>query len=244
MRRFTVSLAGIAVEIQCTHEDTYDMCVPYLCDRPGQFAVSVSQEDIAFEREKSRREAALEGLIWEDFSDGYLETLAVYRKVAVGMLDYDTFLMHGSAVCAHGEGYLFTASSGVGKTTHTRLWLDHIPGAYVVNGDKPLICLRDGQALVCGTPWAGKEAMNTNGLVPLRAICLLERGKENRIQRIGFQEVYPLLIQQTYRPAQAEPLRKTLELLKTLRERVGLYRLQCNMDPEAAWTAYRGMKEQ
>ena len=31
---------------------------------------------------------------------------------------------------------------GVGKTTHTKLWLDNIPGSFVVNGDKPLIRAR------------------------------------------------------------------------------------------------------
>lgn len=33
---------------------------------------------------------------------------------------------------------------GVGKTTHTKLWLDNIPGSFVVNGDKPLIRARSG----------------------------------------------------------------------------------------------------
>ena len=242
MNRFTISLAGIAVEIECLHDEAYDMCVPYLCDRAADFCVRVTPADIEFEREKSLREAWMEHLPPMDYPDAYLETLAVYRKIAVKMLDYDVFLMHGSAVCADGAAYLFTAASGVGKTTHTRLWLSEIAGSFVVNGDKPLIRLNGGRAEVCGTPWAGKEALNTNVVVPLRAVCILERGTENRIERVSFRDVYPFLFQQCYRPAEPEAMRKTMELLKHLSECVGLYRLRCNMNPDAALTAYEGMR--
>ena len=56
------------------------------------------------------------------YSDIYLETMAVYRKIEDKLLDYDTILFHGSAVAVDGVGYLFTAKSGTGKSTHTRLW--------------------------------------------------------------------------------------------------------------------------
>ena len=243
MKRFTVSLAGVAVGVESQYDEVYELCAPYLCEKAEDFSVRVQPGDIAFERKKSARAAVLEGLGQTDFSDAYLETLAVYRKIAEGMLRYDTFLMHGSAVCAEGEAYLFTASSGTGKTTHTRLWLSQIPGAFVVNGDKPLIRLRGDRAEVCGTPWAGKEGMQTNTIVPLRAICLLTRGQENRIEETSFRELYPILLQQTYRPAEAASMRKTMELVKRLGGIVKLYRLQCSMDPEAALTAFTGMRK-
>ena len=242
MKRFSVSLAGVTVGVESRYDEVYALCEPYLCQGAEDFSVGVQQADIEFERKKSVRQAALEGLNQTEFPDSYLETLAVYRKIAVGMLRYDTFLMHGSAVCVDGEAYLFTASSGTGKTTHTNLWLSRIPGAFVVNGDKPLIRLRGDRAEVCGTPWAGKEGMQTNTVAPLRAVCLLTRGKENRIEETTFRELYPMLLQQTYRPTEAAAMRKTMELVKRLGESVKLYRLQCNMDPEAAWTAYNGMR--
>ena len=242
MRRFAVSLAGVTVGVESQHDEVYELCEPYLCQGAEDFSVRVQPGDIAFERKKSARAAVLEGLPQTDFPDGYLETLAIYRKIANGMLDYDTFLMHGSAVCVDGEAYLFTAASGTGKTTHTRLWLSQIPGAFVVNGDKPLIRLRGDRAEVCGTPWAGKEGMQTNTVVPLRAVCLLTRGKENRIEETTFRDLYPVLLQQTYRPTEKAAMEKTMELVKRLGERVKLYRLQCNMDPEAALTAYNGMR--
>lgn len=64
--------------------------------------------------------------------------------------------MHGTVVDHNGQAYMFTAPSGTGKTTHAKLWLDNLPDAFIVNGDKPFIIAGDEQPKACGTPWAGK----------------------------------------------------------------------------------------
>ena len=239
---FNIALAGVSIGVQSLHDEVYRLCADYLTDSEPSFTVSVTDADIAFERMKSDREARFEGRVPEDFSDDYLETLAVYRKIAVELLRFDTLLLHGSVVAVDGCGYLFTAPSGVGKTTHTRLWLDHIPGASIVNGDKPLLRFTSDGVEACGTPWAGKEGLNANTVVPLRAICVLTRGAVNRIAPLSFLEAYPTLLQQSYRPADPEALRRTMELVRALGERVALYRLACNMEGEAARVAYEGMR--
>ena len=78
-----------------------------------------------------------------------------------------------------GQAVLFTAKSGTGKSTHTKLWRDLFgERAVMVNDDKPLLrILKDG-VLVCGTPWDGKHRLSTNCALPLKAICILERGKK------------------------------------------------------------------
>ena len=50
-----------------------------------------------------------------------------------------------------------------------------------------------------------------------------------------------MLLQQSYRPADPNALCKTLSLLECLGQQVPLYRLRCNMEPEAAKVAYEGM---
>ena len=56
------------------------------------------------------------------------------------MLEHEVFIMHASVIEVDGEGYGFLAHSGTGKTTQTRLWLEHFgPRARVINGDKPLV---------------------------------------------------------------------------------------------------------
>ncbi len=243
MREFRISLAGQAVGICSIYDEVYHLCRDYLSGEDEEsFRVETRPEDIAFEQEKSLREAALEGNPAVLYPAPYLETLAVYRKIALGMLKYDTWLMHGSAVAVGNEAFLFTAPSGTGKTTHTRLWLEQVAGAFVVNGDKPLLRMRNGICEACGTPWSGKEAMNRNVIVPLRAICFLKRGSENRIEEISFREAAPLLLQQSYRSADPLMMQKTMQLVKQLGNCVRFYRLYCNMEPEAALVSWNGMR--
>ncbi len=48
--------------------------------------------------------------------------------------------MHGAVVSWKQEGYIFTAPSGTGKTTHVRLWKEHLgPDVEIINGDKPVL---------------------------------------------------------------------------------------------------------
>ncbi len=242
MAEFQITLAGRVIGIRSLYEQVYSLCRDYLTSgREEDFRVETTPADLVFEHERSLREAALEGRRQQRYSEAYLETLAVYRRIAVRMPDYNTWLMHGSAVAAGDSAFLFTAASGIGKTTHTRLWLQTIPGSYVINGDKPLLQLRNGRCTVWGTPWSGKERMNRNAGVPLRGICILERGKENRIEELSFMDAVPLLLQQSYRPAEPAAMQKTLQLVYGLKDSVRFYRLQCNMDPSAALVAYQGM---
>ena len=178
----------------------------------------------------------------EHFPDDYYEELAVHRQLATAMLDYDTFLFHGSCVAVDGKAYIFTAPSGTGKSTHVRLWREYLGDrAQMVNDDKPLIRITEEGALVYGTPYNGKHRLGSNICVPLKAICLLARGAENHIEKTTKEEAYPVLSQQTYRPEKPEDLARTLTLLDKLTYSVNLYKLRCNMEPDAARVSYEEM---
>lgn len=178
------------------------------------------------------------------FSESYLETLAVYRKIADKLLDYDTILFHGSAVAVDGVGYLFTAKSGTGKSTHTRLWREMLgERAVMINDDKPLIRVSESGIIVYGTPWDGKHRLSTNIGVPLKALCILERAAENSITGITKSDAYNILVQQVNRPSAPQKLIKTLQLIDRLAENVKLYRIGCNMNPQAAEISYKKLSE-
>ena len=236
-------IAGLDMEISTLHEDVHLLCSEYLC--PGGqpcVTVRISREDIDLEREKSAKAELPEGRRPGNCGDGYLETLAVYRRIAEQLPAYDTFLFHGSCVAVDNEGYLFAAPSGTGKSTHARLWRKLLPDrAVMVNDDKPLIRAAGSGVTVFGTPWDGKHRLSSNIAVPLRAVCILERAAENHIETITAAEAYPLLLRQTYRPADPEAMTKTLALISRMASQVKLCRLGCNMEPEAAETAYRFM---
>ena len=50
--------------------------------------------------------------------------------------------------------------------------------------------------------------------------------------------VLPMFIQQCYRPRDKAGLEKTLMLLSRLGKKIPMYQLYCNMNDEAALTAY------
>ena len=158
------------------------------------------------------------------------------------MLDFNTVLFHGSVVAVDGVGYLFTAKSGTGKSTHTRLWREYFGNrAVMVNDDKPLLHIAD-TVTAYGTPYNGKHRLGTNTSVPLKAICILTRAEDNHIEAITREQAYTMLLQQVYRPADMLKMTKTLELVDRLADSVKLYRLGCNMDISAAKIAYEGMQ--
>ncbi|MGN0629833.1 MAG: hypothetical protein ACI4JN_00760 [Ruminococcus sp.] len=240
----TYKIADKIIEISSLFEDIHKLCCDYRTEGLSDYAVFVTQSDIDFERRQSAAADLKEGVKIREFPDSYLETLAVYRKIAAFLIDADTILFHGSVVAVDGEGYLFTAKSGTGKSTHTRLWRQYFgERAVMINDDKPLINISEnGEVKVYGTPWDGKHRLSTNTSVPLKAVCILERAKENHIEKISKESAYAMLLQQTNRPADPRKIAKTLVLLDRLAENTGLYRLGCNMDIEAAVTAYNGMK--
>ena len=206
MESFTIRLAGQYFTICPVYDYIREYCKDYIvADITGQSGIddgdteytssgvgdittesvtriTITQSDIDFEREKSAREDIKEGIPIRHFSDAYLETLAVYRKIADYLLSCNTLLFHGSVIAVDGEGYLFTAKSGTGKSTHTRLWREYFgERAVMVNDDKPLLHITDSGMTAYGTPWDGKHRLSTNTAVPLKGICILTRDTTNHI---------------------------------------------------------------
>lgn len=236
-------MAEKKIKIISLHKKVHDYCRDYRSYGEPDFTVETTQSDIDYERVRSARTDALEGLPQRVSSDSYLEELAVYRKIAEKMPDYDTFLFHGSAVAVDGQCYLFTAKSGTGKSTHTRLWRELLGDkAVMVNDDKPLIRADENGVVVFGTPYNGKHRLGTNISVPLKAVCILERSPENNIRQITRNEAYTMLLQQSYRPHDSTAMAKTLVLIDRMAESVKFWRLGCNMNISAAQTSYSAMK--
>jgi hypothetical protein len=244
MYRGRYKMAERVVEVISIYPKVHDYCRDYAAeDEPADFTAEVCQADIDFERERSAREDICEGRVVTEYPDDYLEELAVYRKIAEKMPYYDTVLFHGSVIAVDGQGFLFTAKSGTGKSTHTRLWRECFgERAVMVNDDKPLLRITESGVIAYGTPYNGKHGLGCNMSVPLRGLCILTRGAGNRIVPITRSEAYSMLLQQVYRPADPAGMARTLALVDRLAENTGLYKLACNMDKEAAEVAYNGMK--
>jgi hypothetical protein len=156
---------------------------------------------------------------------------------------HQTVLMHASVIRKDGYGYLMTAPSGTGKSTHTFLWYKNIPGCDLMNDDNPVVRIVDGQPIIYGTPWSGKTDMNLNIRMPLGGIVFLERSTENFIHPIAVQDAIPKLFQQTLRPHEASQMNKLLDILDKVLSETPIYRLGCDMSKEAVELSFNTIRK-
>lgn len=228
-----IRLAELIIDLGDAGEFTREMCSGYLADahETADFAVSASEDAI----EQEMR-------IYPKADRGYIENICLYREICKKIVMHKAMLIHSAAIAVDGKAYLFSANSGTGKTTHVNLWLEKFGSrAEVINGDKPIVREKDGRLMVYGTPWCGKEGINNNISAPLAGICILKRGEKNSIARITRLEALSELMGQTIKPDEPSGTMKVLDTLDKIIMEIPVYRLFCNMDPEAADVAYNGM---
>lgn len=240
---FNIRIAGLCFGVNCQHPATRWLCREYITDCADGVKefISISPRDIEWERQRLLRKKN-PGEILEASTSEALERLHLCRRIAELLPKYDRVLFHGSVLAIDGRGVLFTAKSGTGKSTHTRLWRQEFGSRVrMVNDDKPFLHITDQGVTVYGTPWQGKHGLGDNISAPLEALYFLNRGEENRVEPIEARELYPLLLQQTYTPDAPENMVRTLALVEKLSHQTKLLKLYCNMDPEAAHVARTGL---
>ena len=242
MSQFRLEIAGFVASVTSLFESTPHYFAPYLTEKHPDFAISVTEEDLRFEQQDADEEARTDGFRRRRFPDPFLERAAIQRKFAEFLLDHGIILLHGSTVAVDGMGYLFTARSGTGKSTHTRLWREVFGSrAVMVNDDKPFAHITESEVLVYGSPWSGKHGLDNNICVPLKGICLLERGSENVIRKSASAEVKELL--RGFRPRTPQQAAAYDALLEQLLRQAHLWQMTCTKDPEAARIAYEAMSK-
>jgi len=238
-------IANKNIRIVSQHNYVHNMCSEYVSNQDAtDFEVIITKDDLFLERQKSEIIIGQNGYASHNLSEGYLESLAVYRKITEKMIEYNTILVHGSCVAYDGKGYLFTAKSGVGKSTHANLWKQFLgEDLVIINDDKPLISIQNNEIKAFGTPWNGKHHLGVNASVNLKSICVIERSSTNHIEHLSTTESYPIILQQVYRPNSEVLLTKTLDLIDKLVSSIDLWTLHCNKNIDAAKLAYETMSK-
>ena len=232
-----MEVAGLATYVQPLFFSTREYCRLYLTEWDPEFFIEVTREDLIHQQAALDQEADQEGLRRRTFTDYFLERTVIQEKIAEKLLERDTLLLHGSTVAVDGQAYLFTAPCGTGKSTHTRLWRELFGDrAVMVNDDKVFLQLRPDGVLAYGSPWTGKHGIGTNISMPLKGICFLQRGTENRIQKAMPEKWLPELIHQCFMPEQ-----RYFPLVSQLAQMIPLWEMSCTKDPQAAAIAYEAM---
>lgn len=150
---------------------------------------------------------------------------------------HHTLLMHASVISSNDKGYLFLGKSGTGKSTHTSLWLKHIPGCHLLNDDNPVVHVDNDskQATVFGSPWSGKTPCYLNESVSIGAFVRLEQAPENEMERENAVRAFAALLPSCSCLKQNKEIYdgivSTVTELATL---VPVYHLKCLPDKEAA----------
>ena len=239
---FTVELAGIPVKIQCRYPDNESFFRDYLTDREPLLTISPSEADLIRTQACFDRVDDAKNIPRRRIDPAFLENNAIHSALAEALTEYGVILLHGSALSIDGQGVVFVASSGTGKSTHARLWRQMYGNrVFMINDDKPLIRITDGQAFIYGTPWNGKHGLSRNASAPLKAVVSLERDSSNHIGPMSRQDAYPLLIKHAYRTSNPLLMSRILDLEDRLLGAASFLRLGCNTDPEAALVAYNGI---
>ncbi len=235
MTKFTVRLAGRVVMVSSFTPNLKDFLQDYLCDLPPEIEVEITEADIEKEHEVEKREGVPPSV--------FPYKVALQRKLSELLIDYNTLIVHGSCIAVDGEGCIFTAHSGTGKSTHTSLWRSVFGNRVtMVNDDKPFIRVEEDGVTAYGSPWDGCHHRSSNVAVPLKAICLLSRSETNHIRPIAAEEAFPVLFyEQVHHPEAALATVKVASLLERLCKHVRFYALGCNMHPDAAQVAYNGI---
>ena len=211
--------------------DLVPRCMEYRYDGDLPADITIRQEDF--------RPHAWQGLTGDSYI--YCESGSHFH---FQLLRHNGMMLHSSAVVVDDRAYLFSAPSGTGKSTHTRLW-QQIFGdrAQVINDDKPALRCIDGVWYAYGTPWCGKDGININRRAKLAGICFLKQGPENHIRRLDTREAVQKLIWQTMRRfRQEENLDRMLTNVDSLVRNIPVFELENRPEPEAAQLSYETMR--
>lgn len=229
----TIKIAKLPIGIDNRFDYIEYLARDYITDEPPLFTVAVSDAEI---REEMR-------ISETNYEPGYYEGVVAYRKISERLPAYDAFMLHGSVIECGGKAYIITANSGVGKTTHTRLWLSAFGGEVsVLNGDKPIIRFMNGKPYACGTAWQGKENYGRNAIVEVGGIAFLSRAEKNFAAPISPSDAVMRFMSQIYLPKKStEALSVTMRLADRMIRSVKLVALECNMEPEAAYVCRRAL---
>lgn len=230
-------IADLIIEYSPNYNILKERSNKYLIDKSNRkpdFKIEISNDEIQ-EVKDSYEEITLE--------------LAEYMRIGTRfyqkLLKYKGCLLHSSAIVVDDESYLFSATSGTGKSTHTGLWMKYLENKnkYIINDDKPAIRIIDNKIWTYGTPFSGKYDINENKRAKLKAICFIERSETNSIERIKNDEAIKLFLEQTLTELRVENMMKLLQILDTIVKQTPVYKLKCDMSEEAARLSYKTMKE-
>ena len=155
------------------------------------------------------------------------------------LMEEKKIVFHGASFLWKDNAYVFSAPSGIGKTTQLRLWKEIFPDqVQILNGDKPILEVSNKEeVMVHPSPWKGKEGYGRDDIVaPLRGIILLKQAPFNRIRRIKPEEACKALFCRTYSTYNTEKeIHDAAKIVESILEKAPVFMLENKGDEESVW---------
>lgn len=159
------------------------------------------------------------------------------------LMEKGMVVLHSSYIESEGGAILFTAPSGGGKSTQAGLWKKY-KGARVINGDKSVIGNENGKWRAYGLPFSGSSEYCLNESYPVKAIVVLEKGKENILYRRDIQEFSKVFSQTPLNVWDKEFCAKAMNRVADICSQIPIYHYICNREQDAVEILYQKLKEQ
>ena len=184
------------------------------------------------------------GIRWEDPCAAESLNSFTMMGFAQSAVSQQTAMVHASVPMKEGKGYAFLGTSGTGKSTHSRLWLQHIEGTELLNDDNPAVrILPDGQIKVYGTPWSGKTPCYKNAYATVGAIVKLTQAPHNRLLNITHAHAYAYMLSSTSGIKIDSQMADNLyETIKHVIMHIPFFHLECLPNLDAAKVCYEGVQ--
>lgn len=237
---FYIKVAGLVVAIDNKYLKIREYCRLYLAEPEEKSNVIGVIRTLPEDLERCRQ--YFRETEHREIDDSAAECDFMQHKLYPLLPAYNAFWLHACVVEVDGEAYAFSAPSGWGKTTHAKLWLKLLGNrARIINGDNPIIRLENGRFTAYGTPFCGKEGWNVNIGVPLKAICYIAHSDSNQLESLEPWEAFGYLVRFSSKYQTKANVDQMLGLYERLVEHVPFYRMNCNMEDEAARISFEGM---
>ena len=234
-----IEIADVPVRIRCRHQVNIDFFRDYRTEKPERYVIEPAEEDLTRMRAELGWKNDVKGL---PRAESFLENNTIHLLLAERLVQENVLLMHGSALCMDGQAYIFTARSGTGKSTHTRLWREAFGDrVWMINDDKPMLRIEDSGVRVYGTPWNGKHRLSRNASAPLRAVVNLERDTFNHVEPLPKADAFQVLMKQVFGFRDPASAARVMELEIRLLGMTDFLLLGCNTEPDAAKTVWEEM---
>ncbi len=171
----------------------------------------------------------------EKYIEYFNTSVNLLNSVGIEKIAFDSgmFIFHCSLVEYKGQAFLFTGSSGSGKSTRADMWQKELD-AKIINGDKAGLYIENGSLMACGLPVAGSSNIFIKKSLPVRAIVVLKKAKENSTRKADFtgaiKEVYYNMIVNKW---DSEFYSKAVLFASEITNFTNVYISECNLDPSS-----------